>query len=82
METVAYIDGYMRGLEFLIADDDGRKELNPYYVPGFDGKLKTSDEFRRAAAEFPKLEPSIFEYAKTKAGKLATGVVFHHFPRL
>lgn len=82
LETAAYIHGYINGLKFLIADDDERKELNPYYVYGWEGPLKKAEQFREAARELPKTHPEVYEYAKRKAAKLEPGIVFHHLPFL
>jgi hypothetical protein len=81
-ETAAYIEGYIRGLEFLTASDEERKKLSPYYVPGIDEPLITWDDYKAAAAKLPHIEPEIFKYAKEEAERLAPGIVFHHLPFL
>jgi hypothetical protein len=81
-QTVAYLEGYMNGLAFLISDDDKRKTLPLYYVAGFDGKLRTREDYERAARQFPELSPAVYEYAKGEAAKLKPGVVFQHMPSL
>jgi len=44
---VAYIDGYVNGLVFLLADDDGRKHLRFYFVFG-SGESATFAGFKKA----------------------------------
>ncbi len=81
-ETVAYIEGYMNGLLFLILDDEDRENLPLFYVPGAEGDFKTIDEYREAAAGIEEHHPDAYAGAKTRAARLAPGIVFRHKPVL
>lgn len=81
-ETVAYVEGYMNGLTFLIASDEDRKLFPPFYVIGHDGCLKKQEDFEEAATRFEELHPEAYEHARQEAARLAPGIAFHHFPRI
>lgn len=80
--SVAYIEGYINGLLFLIADDDERSNLPIFYVHGSDEHLRTKDDYEGVAGKFPELSPEAWEFAKHHAERLAPGVVFQHLPVL
>lgn len=80
--TAAYVEGYLNGLMFLIADDETRKEVPLYYVADYDGDLQKLEDYEKAAPEFQKLNPEAYEYARYEAAKLAPGVDFHHMPSI
>lgn len=75
---VAYIEGYLNGLAFLVVDADERASLPLYYVFGYDDEMATYDEFRQAAAQAPTLHPEAHEQASERAARLAPGVVWQH----
>lgn len=81
---VAYIDGYMNGLLFLLTEQDDRETLPLYYVFG-------AKEQPRIFNKFAKLRKHAFDYHKSAyrfAGRLMRekgyhkGIVFHHTPFL
>jgi len=80
--TVAYIEGYINGLLFLIADDKTRESLPRYFIHDDHPDLHDLDEYHEAAKEFARAAPDIFAYAKTQAEKLQPGVVFQHMPSI
>jgi len=45
---VAYIEGYMNGLMYLIADDEGHAQLPFYFIYGLDGQPATLTEYKKA----------------------------------
>ena len=80
--SVAYVQGYMNGLTFLIADDELRPKMPLYYVIGSNGDVGTFEEYEEVARYFPTLNRKAYKYAKAQAEKLAPGVVFQHLPTL
>jgi hypothetical protein len=80
--TVAYIEGYMNGLCFLLASDEDRKKMPLYYVAGYEGDLRKPEEYKEAAPKFEELNSKTYEYARGEAAKLAPGVVFQHMPSI
>lgn len=81
---VAYIDGYMNGLVYLLADQDTREALPLYYIYGANEQPRTHDEFaelRKRAFDFHK---SAYRYAIRLAQKQGyhKGMVVHHTPFL
>lgn len=78
--TAAYIEGYMNGLCFLLANDDERKEMPLYYVSEYEGNLRKPEEYIEAAPKFEELDPEVYDYARREAARLAPGVVFQHMP--
>ena len=81
-EDVAYVEGYMNGLLFLIADDDERKLMPYYYVSGCSDTLRTYHEFQDAVSSAASLDPDAHSWAAKHAGRLAPGVVWQHQPFL
>lgn len=80
--TVAYIHGYMNGLQFLLVDADDRKNLPLYYLHDDHGDLRSLDEYQEVASHLAEDKPEIFAYAKTEASKLGPGIVFQHLPSI
>lgn len=80
--SVAYVEGYMNGLSFLLADDTGRSLFPLFYVAGSDNDIRTYEDYRETARYFPTLHKAAYEYAKHEAERLAPGVVFQHLPTL
>jgi NAD-dependent SIR2 family protein deacetylase len=80
--TAAYVEGYINGLLFLLADNDDRKLMPLYYIAGFDGDLREPEHYEQAAPEFKKLHPEAYEHARREAARLAPGVVFQHKPSI
>jgi len=78
---VAYIEGYMNGLQFLITTDKERKSLPLYYVLGHKEDLKTPREYRRACRNAKQLHKAAYRHA-VKVTENADGIEFHHTPFL
>jgi hypothetical protein len=79
--TAAYVEGYINGL-VLVSDDDSRKGMPIYYVPGYDGELLKPEEYAQVAPELKELHPEAYSYAQEQASRLAPGVVFQHMPSI
>lgn len=80
--TVAYIEGYINGLTFLIADDETRKKMPIFFVFGSEDDLRDPDAYEAAAKRFAEAAPDAYAQAKALADRLAPGVVFQHRPSL
>lgn len=80
--TVAYIHGYMSGLQFLLVEAEDRKNLPLYFLHEDHGDLRTWEEYKEAASCLAEDKPDIFEFAKKEAGKLGPGIVFQHMPSI
>lgn len=80
--TVAYIQGYMNGLQFLLVDPEDRKQMPLYYLHDGHDDLQTYEDYAKVAKRFESDRPEIFEFAKADAEKLGPGIVFQHLPSL
>lgn len=63
-EDVAYIDGYMDGLNSLISDTVIEEHFNLYYLFGYDFVIETLEEFKELIQTSNKLHKSSYMYAK------------------
>jgi hypothetical protein len=80
---VAYIEGYMNGLLYLLADDKERAHVPFYFVYGLDRQPITLAEYKRAI----KASASLNKQAKLVANRvvrerLGPGDTLHHTPFL
>lgn len=80
-EDVAYIDGYVRGLDYLLATDEHRQRLPLYYLFG-TGEIETFEEYSRLAPQAQQLHKTAFASALHRASSLSSEVEFHHIPFL
>lgn len=80
--TVAYIEGYLEGLTFLLLTDDEREKRPFYFLFGTDDPIRTLAEFQKLAPTFRENAPQAFALAKAIANSLEPGIVFHHRPEL
>jgi hypothetical protein len=80
--SAAYVEGYLAGLSYLIADDDARKQMPLYYVSGATENLRTYDDYEAVAPLFETLNKQAYEFARHEAERLAPGTDFHHLPVL
>lgn len=84
--NVAYIEGYLNGLTFLLLDDKKRIEINvpKYFAFGTKANLLTFDDF----IDFIKSKPEAHKASLSEAKKILTSVknpdsiLFHHPPWL
>ena len=77
-EDVAYIDGSVNGLSFLLADDDEREKTPLYYVFGHEGPLTTLEQFRQAAGQAESLDAEAHERGTERAASLEPGAEYRH----
>lgn len=78
---VAYIEGYLNGLLWLVADDKTRAELPLYYVFGV-GEVSTFKLYQKALKRHEGEHKAALRLAKRIASELTTGQVLHHSPYL
>jgi len=80
---VAYIDGYINGLAYLLLDKRSRKYLPRYYVYGLKDQPRSLSAFKKARRSAHITHKSSYRYAqKFVRNQLRTGLVIHHTPFL
>ena len=79
---VAYVEGYINGLRYLVSDDKTRNLLPMYYVFGHNAELRTLGQYKRICRSAVKLHRAAYLNAVRLTDKLEDGVVFHHMPFL
>jgi hypothetical protein len=78
-DDVAYIEGYMNGLLYLLLDDKGRKAI-PLYFNFAMPEICTLNEFKRALASRKRHKASLSFAKKLVAKGLGPKDVLHHTP--
>jgi len=83
-QDVAYIDGYMNGLLYLVVEHDSREALPLYYIFGAKDQPRMADDFaemRKRAFDYHK---SAYRYAMRIVQKEGhhKGIAIHHTPFL
>jgi hypothetical protein len=83
-DDVAYIDGYVNGLLFLLADDQERKQIPVYYAFGHRDLISSLRQYRRVLGKLSKGKTKPHRWAvKVVAKYLHTpGIEPHHTPFL
>jgi hypothetical protein len=76
---VAYIDGYINGLFFLLATDETRKVLPLYYVFGAKNQPVTLTEFKKVRRKAATLHKAAYQ-SVLKGAQRMTDLVPHHMP--
>lgn len=81
---VAYIEGYMNGLLFLLADDDMREAIPLYYVMGHKSTIQDFKEYKKISRDSQRLHKGAYKFAEELvAKKIGSGsLTFHHTPFL
>ncbi|MBB6218157.1 hypothetical protein HNQ80_004297 [Anaerosolibacter carboniphilus] len=82
---VAYIEGYMNGLVFLLMDEEERSGLPLYFVFGYDHSISTLDEYKSIIQNAKELHKTSYEYASKYVSHITNesgDIVFHHTPFL
>lgn len=82
---VAYIDGYMNGLMYLLAPESERKLIPRYFVFGSDDQPRALRAYKRLSRHACELHPAAYRYAEkmvplTHADQ--EGIAVHHSPFL
>jgi SIR2-like domain len=62
-DDVAYIDGYINGLVYLLADDDGRKALPLYYVYGAEHLAFSQSDYVQMRKKASKIHKAAYKHA-------------------
>jgi hypothetical protein len=85
-EDVAYIEGYINALTFLLFDDDERGEIIPplYFAFGIKDDLMIFEDFEKYLPLLPEKHKASYKRASKsiKALKSTGGIEFHHPPWL
>jgi hypothetical protein len=83
-QDVAYIDGYMNGMLYLLFEQDTREALPLYYIFGAKDQPITPNEFAELRMRAFEYHKSAYRYAKRMAQELCyqKGMVVHHPPFL
>lgn len=81
---VAYIDGYMNGLLYLLVDQDIKEDLPFYYLFGAKDQPRTFDEFSELRSHAFDYHKSSYRYAINLIRNKGyhNGMVVHHAPFL
>lgn len=81
---VAYVDGYVDGLIYFLADDDLRRQMPMYYAYGESKLIRTLKDYRRALGRAERVASRQHKFAKALAHKIRAGdgIAFHHTPFL
>lgn len=79
---VAYVDGYIMGLESLLSDHNDVARISPYYIYGA-GSIASFDDFERAMDATPTFDELARLFAERLSDQIASqGVAYHHSPFL
>ncbi len=84
-EQIAYVDGYLNGLFFLVADSRTRRDLPVLYVFGAAEDPRTKDEYRKLIKKAESIHRSAYRSCRwivDNTDLKVPGVVFHHPPFL
>ena len=85
-EDVAYIEGYINALTFLLFDDEEREEIIPplYFAFGIKENLMSFEDFEEFLPLLREKHKASYNRASktVKALKSTGGIVFHHPPWL
>lgn len=80
---VAYIEGYMNGFFYLVADDDTRKHLPRYFVYGATRQPNSITEYKRVLKVWARRNRNVARFAeRIVREKLGQGDELHHTPFL
>ena len=80
-DDVAYVEGYMAGLVYLLMDDDGRLSLPLYFGFGMP-EMRSFDEYRRALARYGGRHKAAAALARRLVRESRANEVLHHQPFL
>jgi hypothetical protein len=81
---VAYIEGYVNGMIFLLSDDPDRWAILLFYMPGAQGDapIATRQQLKKLFAQGESLHKTAFREAQRIANAHSDEVVVHHPPIL
>lgn len=75
---VAYIDGYIAGLSYLLRDDEERERFPLFYVFGYKYEIDTPEEFEEVIKNASKLHKSAYKFAEKMANRIDSSTDWHH----
>ena len=84
-QDIAYVDGYLNGVSFLLADHPARRVLPLLYVFGADQQPFTKDEYRKLLKKAESTHRSAYRACRgivENTDLRVGGVVVHHPPFL
>jgi hypothetical protein len=84
-EEIAYVDGYLNGLFYLVADRATRRELPVFYVFGVEEHPSTKDKYRKLLSKAESIHRSAYRACRRivqSTDLKVPGVVVHHPPFL
>jgi hypothetical protein len=81
---VAYIDGYIDGLIYLIADDEVRETFSPFYIFGYKGEIRDLEQYKQIILDASQIHLTAHRLAINIVKKRVFGkdIVVHHPPFL
>lgn len=81
---IAYIDGYLDGLIYFIADHESRKSFSPLYVFGYKGEIQNFEEYKQIIPSAFQIHKSSHKLAEkfVKDRIIGKDITFHHPPFL
>jgi hypothetical protein len=81
-EDIAYIEGYMNGLKYVLITGRGRRLLPLYFVFGHDSELRTIAQYKTACKHAKRLHRAAYARAVRQTVNLEDGTELHHTPFL
>ncbi len=82
---VAYLEGYINGLTYLLIDDESRFEIPLYFLFGYNYDILTLDEYKKVVEDNRILHKASNRQAQKIVSSITNEsgeIVFHHTPFL
>ncbi|MBD5561621.1 hypothetical protein FDC22_02620 [Clostridium botulinum] len=79
---VAYIEGYINALVYMLADDDAKKEFPKFYLPNATRELRTQKDLLDMILEVESINDHYRRYAREIVKDYTNDLVVHHTPVL
>lgn len=82
---VAYIEGYVSGLFYLLVDDEIRSKMPLYFMFGYNSDISTLDEYKSIVEKNEILHKASYQLAQKIVSTVTNEseeIVFHHTPFL
>ena len=80
--NVAYIEGYMRGLSFLLVPENDRLTIPMHYCFGYNQDIKSTRQFGRILKKAENYHRAAFKRAVLLTKDRGSSIVLHHPPIL
>lgn len=78
--NVAYIDGHINALMFLLTDDEARKSMPWYYIFGVKDQPVSLAQFTRMRKDAHRLHQAAHQRARKLASQFGRGIIPIHLP--